>query len=440
MTFHVVPLLRLVQQRLSLLIGTASIQLKAALFVMLGLLIAGTPSLSHAADLPVTFYEEEDDDVWEVEAFANIFFMLNGLSSGAGGNGIIAQDNPADFIGNPTGPTQFLSMSDASSSGGTLVELGANIYRNHLGIGGSVMFGVGSGGGGSATMGYTPLSHNGSPGIIGTTGTNPQLSIDPDNVSLLFNTPLTTGPVPAQFGVRPVYGGARVSSQGASFRSYEANLIYRQYPGCDEDTPECACPDKANPICESRWKVHIGPRYFEFGEAYDIELEGYIPNNLGGAEAGTYSYFGLELAGLNKIYGLQIGGEYKLLKNHWDRVDLSLAGRVGYGVNNVVGGASGLGVQFSSGTAADPVSSYGGGGKDKIGTLFGQLDVSLSVDLTKNIELSGGYRGLWIEKTVSAAGVFSSIDVTQGGSVSEGNVQTEDMLLHMGRIGLNVSF
>lgn len=435
MTCHVVPLLRLVQQRLSLLIGTASIQLKASLFVMLGLLIGGTPSLSHAADLPVTFYEEEDDDVWEVETFANIFFMLNGLSSGAGGGGIIAQDNPS-FFGTPSPSTQFLSMSDASSSGGNLMELGANIYRNRLGIGGSVMFGVGGGGGGAATMGYTPLSHGGTPGNVGS-GPGPDINVDPENVSILFDPPLTTGPVTITVPVS-VPGGVRVSSQGTSFRSYEANLIYRQYPGCGEDDPECVCPDKANPLCESRWKVHIGPRYFEFGETYDLEMEAFIYSTLGGVEALSYSYYNLELAGLNEIYGLQIGGEYKLLHNQWDRLDLSIAGRVGYGINNVVGGVSGSGIPL--GGIGSPAVSFGGGSKDKLGTLFGQLDVGLSIDVTKNIELSAGYRGLWIEKTVSAAGQFSSIDVVQDGSVSDGDVGYDDMLLHMGRVGLNVSF
>lgn len=436
MTFHVVPLLRLVQQRLSLLIGTASIQLKASLFVMLGLLIGGTPSLSHAADLPVTFYEEEDDDVWEVETFANIFFMLNGLSSGAGG-GVIAEDRPTDFLGAPDGPpTESISMSDVSSSGGTLIELGANVFRNRFGIGGSVLFGAG-GDGGSTTLGYTPLSHGGTPGVFGT-GPVPLLGSSPENVTILFNPPITTGPVLSVFPVAAPLGGVRVASQGMSFRSYEANLIYRQNPGCDEDDPECVCPDKTNPLCESRWNVHIGPRYFKFGEIYSIELEAWHQAFQSGVTADSYSYYNLELAGLNEIYGLQIGGEYKLLKNYKDRIDLSLAGRVGYGVNNVVGGVSGSGIQM--GSPGDAIVSFGGGAEDKLGTLFGQLDVGLSVDLTKNIELSAGYRGLWIEKTVSATGQFSNINVVQDGSVSDGDVEYDDMLLHMGRVGLNISF
>lgn len=436
MSSHVVPLLRSVEQRILPTLGTASAQLQTCLVALLCLLLVAMPSVGFAADLPVTFYEEEEDEnVWEVETFANIFFMLNGLSSGAGGSGIIAQDNPTLF-GNPAPSTQSISMSDVSSSGGNLIELGANVFRNSFGIGGSVLFGVGGGGGGSSTFGYTPLSHGGTPGNIGS-GPDPDFN-DPPNLTILFNPPLTTGPVVTLL-TQDVHGGVRVSSQGSSFRSYEANLIYRQNPGCDEDDPECACPDKANPLCESRWKVHIGPRYFEFGEVYELEMEGYIRDFFGGgAVANSYSYYNLELAGLNEIYGLQIGGEYKLLKNYWDRVDLSLAGRVGYGINHVTGGVSGLGIQ--RGSNGSPLVSFGGGSKDKLGTLFGQLDVGLSVDVTKNIELSAGYRGLWIEKTVSAAGQFSSIDVVQDGSVSEGGVAYDDMLLHMGRVGLNISF
>ncbi len=398
-------------------------------FLVLLTIYPNTPF--YAADLATQWQTEqvEDKDEWEIEAFANLFFMFGSFGSGTSG-GIIAQDDPSTIFSPNLPPTTQLAIGDTSGSLSNLIELGADIYRNHWGLGGSIMFGAKGGGAGSATMGYVPLSHGGTPGAVGT-GTLPTLGNAVLNPVLLFNPPIETTPA----GFSPALGGVSVSSEATTFRSYELRLSYRSQPDCEDGNQECMCPDKSSSECESRWNVFVGPRYFEFGEGQNIEMEAFALSVFGGVDALTYSYFNLGASAFNEIYGLQIGGEYKLLKNYKDRLDLEIGGRIGFGINNIKAGIRGLGVQF----ATSPLVSYGGDASGQVNTLFGQLDISASLDLTQNIEISAGYRGLWLENVATLGAQYENLDVATGGG-GGGEIAVDDMLMHMGRLGLKLTF
>lgn len=404
---------------------------KLSVILLLGFGLSAPISLANAED----FVEQEDDgDKWEFSGFANIFHMFNTPGTGGGG-GILAQDNPLSntFTG-ATGPsTQTLTAGDAFSDTGLLLELGASLYRNNFGLSGSLMFSPGSGGGGSSSMGYKPLSHG---GIAGNpTGTPFPTANDAANISLGFAN-FSVGPVRSGT-YQSVYGGVSISANENLFRSYEVAFNLRQKIACHDGDTECECEDLAAHECEPRWNIGIGPRLFELSQSIGLELEAYNRNFQGAVTSNTYTYMNLDIEASNKIYGVQLSGEYKVLRNFKDRLDLTVGGKLGFGINDITARVGGSGLYRADAPAT--LLSFGADASGQKNTMFGQLDIGASFDLSKNIEISAGYRALWIENVATLGSQMSGFDV-QANSAGTSKLVTDDMLLHMGRIGLKVTF
>lgn len=137
----------------------------------------------------------------------------------------------------------------------------------------------------------------------------------------------------------------------------------------------------------------------------------------------------------NKMYGAQIGVDQKLIENE-NGFAIGVQGILGVAINDMKTSARG---GFRS--SAFSLTTINAEAQSRELSLFAEGNLSASYEVTDNILLDLGYRALWLQETAGVVRAIPNLDPTPGSMAAEASrVQTDDMLLHGGRLGLKVRF
>lgn len=166
---------------------------------------------------------------------------------------------------------------------------------------------------------------------------------------------------------------------------------------------------------------------------------------------GTPVDFDVNNRAVNNMFGLQMGIDQKIVEDN-NGFFLNLQALVGLAANNIKTSAVGT-IPFASGFPRGWFEYQVEGKADdlKIG-LFAEGNISSKYEINDAISIELGYRALWLQKTAGVVDAIANLDPTGTstctgfgcGSVPSGTgggrVETDQMLLHGGRLGLKVRF
>lgn len=140
----------------------------------------------------------------------------------------------------------------------------------------------------------------------------------------------------------------------------------------------------------------------------------------------------------NRIYGLQLGITHDFFVDDSDRFKIEGQALAGVALNFMETSARG---GFDNGTLFNPVTSVVASADAMELSLFAEGNLSASYDVTDNISLDLGYRALWLQKTAGVVRAIPNLDPAPAFNTTEASrIETDDMLLHGGRLGLKIRF
>lgn len=166
---------------------------------------------------------------------------------------------------------------------------------------------------------------------------------------------------------------------------------------------------------------------------------------------GTPANFDLKNQAINNMFGLQIGIDQKLVEDK-NGFSLGFQALLGLAANDIETSASGTAPVAMSFPRTWYEYAISGRAEDvKLG-LFAEGNISSKYEFNDSISLELGYRALWLQKTAGVVRAIPNLDPTGStectgfgctavpSGTGGGRIETDDMLLHGGRLGLKVRF
>lgn len=167
---------------------------------------------------------------------------------------------------------------------------------------------------------------------------------------------------------------------------------------------------------------------------------------------GTPIEFDVKNRATNNMFGFQIGFDQKLIEDH-SGFFLNFQGLVGLAANDITTSANGA-IPYATGFPREWFEyQIEGEANDLVVGLFAEGNISSKYEINDAISIELGYRALWLQKTAGVIQAIPNLDPTGtstcdaafgcGGVASGtggGDVETDDMLLHGGRLGLKIRF
>lgn len=356
------------------------------------LIIGAISSAAMAADLPGTVFVEPPEGMIE-DSEGRFFAKLSALA-------MHRADNPnvllvSSNLGTPTAASEIRGgeLNNGWSAGGELVVGLNDIWEN-------------------GDAGNWNIWARGQ--LIGNWSSSATADITPENATV-------PGPVTIHYLTNISTFSHRLSQVRADYSSdmWSADLNIEKEFG-------------------DRTKLIAGLRYIDIKERLDLRDglgDGCIRNFLGFCVpiANANNLLDIKNLAENKFYGVQIGIDQNIIDRD-NRFSVNVQGIVGLAMNFMKTSANGaLFPPFVSSFDAEADAAELG--------LFVEGNLSASYNVTDDISLDLGYRALWLQKTAGVVRAIPNLDPAPGFLASEASrIETDDMLLHGGRLGLKVRF
>lgn len=140
----------------------------------------------------------------------------------------------------------------------------------------------------------------------------------------------------------------------------------------------------------------------------------------------------------NQIYGLQLGISHELYVDDSNRLKIEGQALAGMALNFMETSASG---GFANSNPINPFTSVVASADAMEFSMFAEGNLAARYEVTDSISLDLGYRALWIQKTAGVVRAIPNLDPAPAFNTDEASrIETDDMLLHGGRLGLKIRF